>query len=122
MNFMGLLKNRAGVTLSSLTMSRRRKFAALAVAGLVDLCQIVLFPFFFEGAGSPFDWVLDLAAAAILTAMLGFRWRLALALIVELIPGLDMFPTWTALVFSLPSAPKSVPESQLRKEITGPEP
>lgn len=100
-----LFKKSPGKALGEVSLSRRRKFVALAVAGAVDLCQIVLLPFFFQGAASPFDWVLDLGAVAVLTAILGFKWRLALALVVELVPGLDLFPTWTALMLSLPSSP-----------------
>jgi hypothetical protein len=33
----------------------------------------------------------------------GFRWRLVAALAVELVPGLALFPSWTAFVAMLPN-------------------
>jgi hypothetical protein len=90
----------------SKALSRKRKALALLVAGATDLLQLVFFPMVFEGAASPFEWVLDLVTAFVLTLILGFRWRTLLGIAVELVPGLDLFPTWMALVLSLPSAPK----------------
>ena len=81
--------------------------AALLVAGLADLLQLVLFPMFVEGALSPLDWAVDGLVVVALTLVLGFKWRIFLGLGVELIPGLDLFPTWTALVLSIPSAPST---------------
>ena len=43
-----------------------------------------------------------MTAVAIL-AIVGFQWRLAIALAAELVPGVDLFPTWTAVVASLPA-------------------
>ena len=83
----------------------RRKAAALVVAVCCDLAQIAFFPLFFEGAASPWDLMLDLATAALLWGILGFRARLALGFVAELMPGFDLFPTWTALVMSLPTGP-----------------
>ncbi len=85
------------------TVSRRRKLAALLAAGAADLCQMALFPLFFEGGFSPLDWAVDIGAAFVLLLILGFKWRLLLAFAAELVPGLDLFPTWTALVLSLPT-------------------
>lgn len=87
-------------------LSRKRKAVALLVAGAADLLQLVFFPMFLEGVASPFDLALDIVTAVALTGILGFRWRTLLGIGLELVPGLDLFPTWTALVLSLPSAPK----------------
>ncbi len=84
-------------------VSKRRKLLALFVAGGADLVEMALFPLFFEGAASPFDLVLDLGTAAVLGGILGFRWRFLLALGAEVVPVLSLFPTWTALVLSVPS-------------------
>lgn len=77
---------------------------ALAIAGLSDLLQVVFVPAFVEGAASPFDVVLDAVTAVALLFVLGLKWRLAIALIAELVPGVDLFPTWSAVVLSLPAA------------------
>src|SRR5215472_159982 len=92
------------------TVSRRRKWLALAVAALADAIQMGLFPAFIEGAISPADDVLDAVTAVLLLIILGFRWRLAFALATELIPGVDLFPTWTAVVVSVPAEPKKPKE------------
>ena len=86
-------------------VSRKRKIVALFVAGFSDLVQITLFPLFFEGAASPFDLILDVLTAGALFATLGFKWRLLFAFLLELVPGFDLFPTWTAFVFSLHAEP-----------------
>ncbi len=102
---MGFLTSRLRPGLGTSLVSRPRKIVALLVAGLADLLQLVLFPMFIEGALSPFDWVVDTAVVLVLSLVLGFKWRLLLGLGLELVPGLDLFPTWTALVLSIPSEP-----------------
>lgn len=72
---------------------------AWAVAIAVDAVQWVLWPFFAAGAASPFDDVLDVAAAAILIRLLGWHWAFLPAFIAEIIPGANLVPTWTAAVF-----------------------
>jgi hypothetical protein len=72
---------------------------AWLVAVAADALQILAFPFFAEGGVSPADTVLDIAVAAILTKLLGWHWAFLPTLAAELVPGLDLFPTWTAAVF-----------------------
>jgi hypothetical protein len=90
-------------------VSPRRKWIALGIAALADAVQLGLFPVFVEGAASLPDVVLDAATAVLLLIVLGFRWRLAFALAAELVPGLDLAPTWTAVVASIPVQPKALP-------------
>ncbi len=85
-------------------ISRKRKRVALAVAGAVDLLQIVVLPAFAEGALSPFQDVLDVMAAIVLTAICGFKWQFVVAFGLELVPVAALFPTWAAMVLTLPSA------------------
>jgi hypothetical protein len=80
-----------------------RKRAAIAVAALADVTQVALLPLFVEGALSPWEIAIDLATALAILLIAGFHWRLAIALVTELVPGVDLFPTWTALVASLPA-------------------
>jgi hypothetical protein len=84
-------------------VSPRRKAIALFIAGVGDLVQLGWFPVFGEGALSPPDDVLDGVVALLLLVTLGFKWRLAAALALELVPGATLFPTWTAVVLSLPT-------------------
>jgi len=82
--------------------TRRQKRIALAVAGAADLIQLALAPLFVEGGFSPFDVALDVATAVALFGVLGWRWRTALALGLELVPGVALFPSWTAVVATMP--------------------
>src|SRR3954467_15044691 len=97
------------------TVSRRRKLIALAIAATADVVQVALLPLFIEGAASPFNDALDAATAIALVAVLGFRWRLVFALAAELVRGFDLFPSWTAVVLSVamtaPSEPPAGPEA-----------
>ncbi len=49
----------------------------------------------------PLSYIGDGLAFIALLATWGFRWEIALALIPELIPGISVFPTWTAVVMAL---------------------
>ena len=89
-------------------ISRAQKSAAIAIAGCADLIQLGLAPFFFEGAMSPFEDVLDFFVALLLMMVCGFRWQFVLAFAMELIPGLDLLPTWTAVVLLIPSGSPEV--------------
>jgi hypothetical protein len=72
---------------------------AWLVAVAADALQIGALPFFAPGAISPADTVLDVVVAAILIRLLGWHWAFLPSLIAELMPGFDLFPTWTAAVF-----------------------
>jgi hypothetical protein len=91
---------------------RKRKAIALGVAALSDLVQVALLPLFVEGVTSPFDIALDAATALAILLVVGFRWRLVLALALELVPGGDLFPSWTAMVLSLPTLPPALPGAE----------
>ena len=85
-------------------VTKKRKRIALAIAVLVDGVQLFpgAIPFTIEGFLSPFVDGLDAVAAISLLLILGFQWRLLLSLALELVPGLTLFPTWTAMVLSIP--------------------
>ncbi|MFZ3263209.1 MAG: hypothetical protein WA172_04365, partial [Terriglobales bacterium] len=72
---------------------------AWAVAIGADALQIVAFPLFAEGGLSPADSLLDLIVAFVLIRLLGWHWAFLPSLAAELIPGADLFPTWTAAVW-----------------------
>jgi hypothetical protein len=72
---------------------------AWLVAIAADVLQIIAFPLFFEGAVSPLDIGLDAVVAIILSRLLGWHWAFLPTFAAELIPGIDLFPTWTAAVF-----------------------
>ncbi len=73
------------------------------IAALADVLQLGLFPVFSGGVLSIPDDVLDAAVAVALLVTTGFRWQLVASLTVELVPGLALFPSWTAFVAMLPT-------------------
>jgi hypothetical protein len=72
---------------------------AWAVAIAADALQIAALPLFVEGGISPADSLLDLIVAFVLIRLLGWHWAFLPTLAVELVPGADLFPTWTAAVW-----------------------
>ena len=74
---------------------RRAWFLALGA----DFVQIVLVPWFAAGAWSPATDVLDLVVAFLMIRVLGWHPAFLPTFVAELIPGLDLFPTWTVAVW-----------------------
>ena len=72
---------------------------AWLVAVVADVLQFVALPVFGEGVLSVADVALDIAVAAALSKLIGWHWAFLPTFAVELVPGLDLFPTWTAAVF-----------------------
>jgi hypothetical protein len=103
---LGVVRSRV---LGARAVSRRRRAVALTVAIVADALQLVLWPAFSGGAASPVDDALDAVVALVLLGTLGFSGRLALALALELVPGADLFPTWTAVVLTIPIQPADAP-------------
>lgn len=73
--------------------------AALAVAAAADLLQIVLLPAFLPGTLSPAADVIDVLVALFMLRLLGWHWGFLPTFVVELVPFVDLVPTWTAAVF-----------------------
>ncbi len=83
-------------------VSLTQKRLALLVGGFADFLQIVAFPAFGLGIASPLQDVLDFIVAFLLMAICGFRWQWIIAFVMELVPGLDLLPTWTMVVALMP--------------------
>lgn len=71
---------------------------AMALAIIADIVQMVVFPFFVEGAASPADDLLDLGMAGALSWLLGWHWEFAPSFLAKLVPGVDLVPIWTLAV------------------------
>jgi hypothetical protein len=54
----------------------------------------------------PFLWILDGFTALFIFAVLGFRWKLFTALIIEAIPALQLFPAWTLVILAMAATEK----------------
>ncbi len=72
---------------------------ARLIAAAADLLQIVLLPAFFPAAVSPAANVIDVVAAVMLLRLLGWHWAFLPTFAIELVPLVDLVPTWTAAVF-----------------------
>lgn len=72
---------------------------ALLIAIAADLIQFGLLPLFAGGALSALNVALDLVVAALLIRRLGWHLALLPAFAAELIPGLDLVPSWTLAVW-----------------------
>ena len=79
------------------TTTARRWAWLVAIAA--DAVQVLLFPLFGEGFASVANDALDVAVGLLLLLLLGWHVALLPALVAELIPGVDLVPTWTAAVF-----------------------
>lgn len=93
------MKPDAAMADNSISLSTRSRFrTALILAVAADALQILVFPFFVEGAFSGADDVLDLVMAAILVPLLGWHWEFLPTVLGKLIPGVDLVPFWTLAV------------------------
>jgi hypothetical protein len=72
--------------------------AAMILALVADALQIVVFPFFIQGALSPADDVLDFCVGAALVYLLGWHWEFLPSFLTKLVPGVDLVPLWTLAV------------------------
>jgi hypothetical protein len=100
----GVLAGQVDCTMpvDSISLSDRWRFpTAMILAMAADAVQIVVLPFFAEGALSPADDVLDLAVAVILVRLLGWHWEFLPAFIGEIVPGVDLVPFWTFAVMNV---------------------
>jgi len=95
---------------------------AWAIAIGADALQILAFPLFAEGGTSPADSALDLVVAIMLTRLLGWHWAFLPSLIAEVIPGLDLFPTWTAAVWFVTRKQVQSSEPEILPPGPAPEP
>ena len=81
------------------SMKTREERLAWMVAMAADALQLAVFPLFVEGAMSPVDALLDAMVGVVLVRLLGWHWAFLPALMIEALPGADLFLTWTAAVF-----------------------
>ncbi len=91
--------DQAAVTLDTVTISPGSRFrTAMALAIVADALQLMVFPFFVEGAASPVDDILDFVVAAVLVRLLGWHWEFLPSVLGKLVPGVDLVPFWTFAV------------------------
>ncbi len=96
-----------------MTPGRIRAARLLAVAA--DFVQIVAFPIFAGGGASPWNDALDFVVAAAVTALVGWHWAFLPSFFAELVPGLDLVPTWTVAVFLATRKPRTASPETARE-------
>ena len=83
-------------------LSSVRIGAAFAVAVVADIVQLPITMASLTGIlaapSEGADLVVDAIAAGVTTTLLGFHWALLPTFFVELVPGIDLAPTWTGCV------------------------
>ncbi len=79
-----------------LTPGRIRTARIIAVAA--DAIQLGLFPLFIEGAPGIADAVLDVAVGIAMVWLLGWHLAFLPGFVSELLPLVDLFPSWTLAV------------------------
>jgi len=84
------------------TLTTSQVTLAFVVAGIADVIQIPLTALMFSVAGAPFaecfDITMGIAVFVLLSIVLGFHWAMLPLFILEVIPALDVLPSWTAYV------------------------
>jgi hypothetical protein len=95
-----------------MNLNPRRVLAARIIAVVADALQIGILPLFAGGALSAVNDALDVVVAATMIALVGWHWAFVPAFISELVPVLDLVPTWTAATLlatrQAPPAPPAV--------------
>jgi hypothetical protein len=78
---------------------RSRVWTARVLAVAADGVQILLLPLFGEGFASPLNDALDVVVGLALVWLVGWHWAFLPSFAAELVPGLDILPTWTTAVW-----------------------
>lgn len=78
-------------------LSRRRIVLALAIAATADGMQLMLAAAGWVGL----DQAIDVVTMTMLIPIIGFHWLLLPSFVLELVPVLEDFPTWTGCVLAV---------------------
>jgi hypothetical protein len=83
--------------------------AALVLAIIADIAQMIVFPLFIEGAASPAEDLLDLGLAGLFSYLLGWHWEFLPSFLGKLVPGVDLVPLWTLAVANVYRKSRQLP-------------
>lgn len=104
---------------ASLSSGTRLK-AAMALAIVADVAQMVVFPMVIEGAASPIDDLIDISVAGGLTLLVGWHWEFLPSFAAKLVPGVDLVPLWTLAVANVYRKSKPLPAARQGAEAARP--
>ena len=76
-----------------------RVWTARVLAVAADAVQVLFLPLFGEGFASPVNDALDVMVGLALVWLVGWHWAFLPSFAAELVPGLDVFPSWTTAVW-----------------------
>src|ERR1700691_2144441 len=83
-------------------LTRSRIMVAFAIAAIADVLEFPIAAVEITIAGAPSGelaaFVLDCVIMGAMTKLLGFHWMFLPSFCVEVIPGLDLLPTWLGCV------------------------
>ena len=79
-------------------LTPRRVWLARGLAVLADGAQLALVPLFFTGAAGIVDAIVDVVVGVALVALVGWHIAFLPGFVAELIPLVDLAPTWTLAV------------------------
>lgn len=92
-------------SLGSRTIPDGRRRLARVIAIAVDALQIAILPLLFPG--SPWNNAIDLVTGGVMVWLLGWHVAFLPTFVTELIPFVDLFPTWTLAVLYVTRKEKS---------------
>ena len=78
---------------------RSRVLAARIVGVAADATQLALIPLFMAGIVSPANDLIDVCVGIVLTRLVGWHWAFLPTFIAELVPFVDLVPSWTLAAF-----------------------
>ena len=99
-----------------MNLNPKRVLAARIIAVVADALQIGILPLFAGGALSAVNDAVDVVVAVAMIALVGWHWAFIPAFIAELVPVLDLVPTWTAAALL---ATRQAPRGPSAGEATG---
>ena len=94
----------------SRTIPDGRRRLARVIALAVDVVQIAIMPILVPG--SPWNNAIDLVTGAVMVGLLGWHIAFLPTFVTELIPFVDLFPTWTVAVLYVTRKKKSPPATE----------
>ena len=80
---------------NSARLTQSRRYTALVVALTADAVQVLAAPLFASGALSPVVDALDVLVGVAMIGLVGWHWAFLPTLIAELVPVVDLVPSWT---------------------------
>jgi hypothetical protein len=99
----------------NMNVTKKRVRLALALAMLADVLQLGILPLLAEGV-IPYvivNDVMDVVVAVAMILLIGWHWAFLPSFALELVPALNLVPTWTAAVLFVTRGSRAASASEL---------